>query len=156
MSGTLQLRESLDYETDPIFNITIVAEDRGNPPKRTETFVTVQVIDSDDQNPAFGRQRYMAFLPPNPVKGRILEIQPEQIYAADQDNGIRAPIFYTLGKDVFEASYLNIDPENGEVSIVKDIPEDQFLQPVALSVMVGGGFRPPPTLPYAPERCSPI
>lgn len=53
LEGTLVLRKSLDYESLRNFDVHIRAQDHGEVPKKTDTVLTVHVIDADDQNPKF-------------------------------------------------------------------------------------------------------
>lgn len=53
LEGTLVLKKPLDYESLKSFDVHIRAEDHGDPPKKTDTVLTVNVIDADDQNPKF-------------------------------------------------------------------------------------------------------
>ncbi|KAF2362253.1 Cadherin [Trinorchestia longiramus] len=134
LRGSLRLRKPLDYETSPVFNITIVAQDLGSPPQRSKTYLTVHVADSDDQNPAFTRQRYMATLPQPSIRGAQVDIQPERIWAEDRDTGINAKVQYSLATDVPEADLFSIEPITGNVYLIRDITPDVITQPVSLSV----------------------
>lgn len=53
LEGTLVLKKPLDYETLKTFDVHIRAQDHGEPPMKTDTILTVYVIDADDQNPKF-------------------------------------------------------------------------------------------------------
>ena len=134
LRGSLLLKEPLDYEKYPVFNVTIIAQDRGSNPQQSQTYLTVYVSDSDDQNPTFTRQRYMATLPQPPMKGSVVEVQPSPIMAKDQDTGIQASIVYSLGSDVPEAMYFGIDSYTGEVFLNEDIPPTEISQPISLSI----------------------
>lgn len=43
MSGVLRIRKELDFEKQQFFNLTLLAEDRGTPSLRSQTFVEVEV-----------------------------------------------------------------------------------------------------------------
>uniref|UniRef100_A0A182VXH8 Cadherin domain-containing protein n=1 Tax=Anopheles minimus TaxID=112268 RepID=A0A182VXH8_9DIPT len=93
LEGTLVLKKYIDYETVQNFTVKIRAQDQGKPPKYSDTFVTIRVLDSDDQNPKFDRDVYYGQLLTD--KGDI-KISPEAIRAEDQDRGIRADIRYSI------------------------------------------------------------
>ena len=57
LEGNLVLTKSLDYETMRSFSLTIKAKDQGAPPMTSQAVVTINVIDADDQNPAFLYER---------------------------------------------------------------------------------------------------
>ncbi|XP_042230925.1 protocadherin-7-like isoform X2 [Homarus americanus] len=134
LSGSLVLRKPLDFESLPIFNVTIIAQDQAAVPQSSSTILTVQVQDADDQNPAFIRDHYMAVLPDNSVKGTIVELQPETVKAVDRDKGIMASVFYSFRKEEEEALWFTIDPKSGVVSLAEDLPDDQLNQPTTLVV----------------------
>jgi hypothetical protein len=122
--GRLLLTRPLDYESLSKFNVTIRVSDQGNPPLHSDTFVEIKVLDADDQNPRFETNEthlnlkmflgccflilliylrfqhvsYSALMPRNPRGGTPLEIEPEPIYAFDQDTGINAPILYSIAQ----------------------------------------------------------
>lgn len=100
LEGTLVLRKPLDYETlanfsvdiraqvsnDSLnvninspktllirFNVFFYSQDQGNPPKSSTTTLYVNVIDADDQNPAFQNDQYKILIPRN-IKTVILVI----------------------------------------------------------------------------------
>uniref|UniRef100_A0A182M724 Cadherin domain-containing protein n=1 Tax=Anopheles culicifacies TaxID=139723 RepID=A0A182M724_9DIPT len=93
LEGTLVLKKYIDYETVQNFTVKIRAQDQGKPPKYSDTFVTIRVLDSDDQNPKFDRDVYYGQLLSD--NGDI-KISPEAIRAEDQDRGIRADIRYSI------------------------------------------------------------
>lgn len=134
LSGSLVLKKPLDYESVPVFNITIIAQDQAAVPQSSSTVLTVQVQDADDQNPAFTRDHYMAVLPDNPIKEAMVEVQPETVQAVDRDKGIMASVFYSFSREEEEAAWFNIDPQSGIVTLAKDLPDDQLNQPTTLVV----------------------
>lgn len=51
LEGSLVLMAPIDYESLPRFTVTIRAQDQGEPPNIATTTFTINVLDSDDQNP---------------------------------------------------------------------------------------------------------
>ncbi|KAF6212648.1 hypothetical protein GE061_013174 [Apolygus lucorum] len=134
LEGTLVLRKPLDYETLPNFTLSIRAQDQGNPPQYTDTLLSVNVIDADDQNPKFEDERYSAILPDQADEGTKLKIQPREISAYDQDLGIKSPIFFSFNSEGSDYKYFEIDKITGQVSVRRRVPEDELLQPATLVV----------------------
>ncbi|CAL4068557.1 unnamed protein product, partial [Meganyctiphanes norvegica] len=134
LKGALILRKPLDYEQDPLFNITIVAKDQGSSPQSSSTLLTVHVQDADDQNPAFLKQRYMAALQQNPTEGSLLEIQPEPLQAIDKDNGINAPVTYSFAGGEEDLQWFTIDHKTGIIRLVKDLPQRALSQPSTILI----------------------
>lgn len=116
LEGTLQLKKSLDYEQLKNFTVKLRAQDQGNPPKFSDTFLRIFITDFDDQNPKFKYESYTADFPPSGNIGR-LKIYPEVIRAEDQDEGIQAEIRYSISSSP-ESRYFSINPKTGEVDLI--------------------------------------
>ncbi|XP_003742463.1 protocadherin Fat 4-like [Galendromus occidentalis] len=133
LEGTLTLVEKLDFETTPMFNVTIRVQDQGNPPMVSRTNLTIHVVDADDQNPRFLHERYLLNLPPDPKIKEPLEVLPAKIQAIDPDEGLRAPVKYSLSSNRAEYSYFAIDPYTAQVSLTRKLPPNTQL-PIVLVV----------------------
>lgn len=116
LEGTLQLKKALDYEQLKNFTVKLRAQDQGNPPKFSDTFLRVFIIDADDQNPKFQYESYTAEFPPSGSTGR-LRIYPEQIRADDQDEGIQSEIRYSINASP-DSRYFSINPKSGEIALI--------------------------------------
>ncbi|XP_046649678.1 protocadherin-like wing polarity protein stan [Daphnia pulicaria] len=134
LEGTLVLKKAVDYETLKHFKIAIRAQDQGQPPLYTDAVVSIEVNDSDDQNPLFGQSRYWAHLPQPARKGTGLEIRPEPMRAVDQDAGINASIRYAWNAGGAEYQDFFLDPLNGSVSLNRSLEDNELVQPVILVV----------------------
>lgn len=115
LEGTLVLRKPLDYETARNFTLTLRAQDQGNPPRYSDTTIDVIIIDADDQNPKFLRESYYAELPPDGRAGE-LKIGPEPIRAVDQDEGILAPVRYSIMNSP-ESRFFEVNARTGAVTL---------------------------------------
>ena len=134
LEGTLVLTKHLDYETLKMFQIKIIARDQGSPPKESEIFLTINVIDADDQNPSFFHDHYEAKLPPHEAEGQKLMVQPQDIRAYDKDKGLGAPVFYAFNAKSNDYKYFELNRNTGHIYIKSNIPEDEFNQPVTLVI----------------------
>ncbi|KAJ8940022.1 hypothetical protein NQ314_010853, partial [Rhamnusium bicolor] len=134
LEGTLVLKRPLDYESLKSFDVNIRAQDHGEPPRKTDTVLTVHVIDADDQNPKFLDDRYTAAIPDLPRKGIVLVIKPRDIKAFDQDLGINSPVYYTFNGIGSDYTYFKLNRLNGKVSLSKDLTENDLLHPATLVI----------------------
>ena len=90
--------------------------------KSSLTLVTVNVLDSDDQDPVFLHQLYSSRVTSGVITG-VLDIKPDTIHAVDQDS-LRSEISYSFlsGKPTFYADYFSIDSRTGVVrQILKEV-----------------------------------
>uniref|UniRef100_A0A1S4GJ87 Cad96Cb, isoform B n=1 Tax=Anopheles gambiae TaxID=7165 RepID=A0A1S4GJ87_ANOGA len=124
LEGTLVLKKYIDYETVQNFTVKIRAQDQGKPPKYSDTYVTIRVLDSDDQNPKFDRDVYYGQLLAGPGD---VSITPETIRAEDQDRGIRADIRYSIVSSNGSEDELNfeIHPTTGTIRQRRALPPAQ-------------------------------
>ncbi|KAL3281094.1 hypothetical protein HHI36_004318 [Cryptolaemus montrouzieri] len=134
LEGTLVLKKPLDYETLQTFDVHIRAQDHGEPPRTSDTTLTVYVVDADDQNPRFLDDRYTAFLPSVAVSGTVLKIQPRDIKAFDQDKGINAPVYYTFNGVGPDYGWFKINRKSGKVTLAKDLTGSILNHPATLVI----------------------
>lgn len=116
LEGTLQLKKSLDYEQLKNFTVKLRAQDQGNPPKFSDTFLRVFITDADDQNPKFNFESYTSEFPPIGKIGR-LKIFPEPIRAWDQDEGLQAEIRYSINPSP-ESRFFTINPKSADIDLI--------------------------------------
>ena len=143
LEGNLVLTRGLDYETMRTFTVTIEARDQGVPPQSNQAVLTINVVDADDQNPAFLYERYDALLPPASIstsaksgtnQGHKLFVQPQDLRAFDKDLGLSAPVYYTFGGDADQTKYFELNRNTGHIYVKSSIPAGEFMQPVTLIV----------------------
>nr|XP_023017752.1 cadherin EGF LAG seven-pass G-type receptor 2-like [Leptinotarsa decemlineata]XP_023017753.1 cadherin EGF LAG seven-pass G-type receptor 2-like [Leptinotarsa decemlineata] len=134
LEGTLVLKKPLDYESLKSFEVHIRAQDHGEPPKKTDTILTVHVIDADDQNPKFLDDRYTSSVPEPPKKGSLLFVKPREIKAVDQDIGINAPVYYTFNEVGVEYTFFRLNRLTAKISLAKNLTENDLPHPVTLVI----------------------
>ncbi|EFN78140.1 cadherin-related tumor suppressor [Harpegnathos saltator] len=132
LEGTLVLRKSLDYETLTNFSVGIRAQDQGNPPLSSTTTLYVNVIDADDQNPAFLNEQYKVIVPRHVKEGKSLRVLPTAIKAADQDVGINAPVRYTIQGAILP--FLNLDFKTAEIAMIRSLHEHELTSPATIVI----------------------
>lgn len=132
LDGTLILRKPLDFETLKNFTIKLRAQDHGTPPKFSDTTLRVQVTDADDQNPKFLFSAYQAILPNDGRPGE-LKVLPEAIRALDQDEGLRAPIQYSITQSL-EARVFKINARTGSLALIAPINPLDFPTTITLVI----------------------
>lgn len=134
LEGTLVLKKSLDYEVLKSFDVNIRAQDHGEPPRKSDTVLTVHVVDADDQNPRFSDDRYTAEITKATTRGSIIPTAPRDIKAFDQDIGINAPVFYTFNGVGVDYTYFKINRSSGSISLFKDLDEGDLQHPATLVI----------------------
>ncbi|XP_047449254.1 protocadherin Fat 4 [Mugil cephalus] len=112
-SGLLILIRELDFETEVIYHLQVIAKDGGWVSKSGILNVTVIVMDVNDNPPVFSLSEYTTSVPENSEIGtNILAVR-----AADIDSGANAQIAYSL-----IAGYVDkfaIDSRNGTITTLE-------------------------------------
>lgn len=91
-NGSLFLIGPLDYEKIPSYRLFVKAQDQGNPPKSNTTSVTINILDSNDNEPKFDVPYYHDFISENiPIGSNIFKIR-----AHDADSGPFGNLTYVI------------------------------------------------------------
>ncbi|KAI4887262.1 hypothetical protein NFI96_029832 [Prochilodus magdalenae] len=115
LSPQLVLQKALDREKQATVRLILTAVDGGKPPRSGNLDVTVNVIDVNDNTPAFSKDLYKVSIPEDTVSGMpVLKLN-----ATDPDSGVNGEIVYSLishGKEKW-ADIFDIDPATGEITV---------------------------------------
>ncbi|AWP11626.1 putative protocadherin-12 [Scophthalmus maximus] len=111
----LVIIKELDREVQTSFDLTLVAWDKGNPPKSGSTLVRVNIQDSNDNSPTFEDGTPTVELPEDTARGTTII----NLKATDPDQGANGEVEYSLSKhtrpEVQRLFY--VDPQSGSVSL---------------------------------------
>ncbi|ELW54100.1 Protocadherin gamma-A3 [Tupaia chinensis] len=117
---------SLDREEMSEYNISLRATDRGSPPLSTETHITLQVADINDNPPSFSHSSYSAYIPENNPRGASIF----SVKAQDPDSDDNARITYSLTEDTLQgaplSSYISINSNTGVLYALRSFDYEQF------------------------------
>lgn len=65
VDGLLRVSGRLDRELKSNYDLNVVARDRGEPPKSTQTKIRVKILDENDNSPVFDPKQYSASVAEN-------------------------------------------------------------------------------------------
>lgn len=82
----------LDREHINKYNLTIVATDKGSPPRTATSFLIIHVNDVNDHEPVFEKSEYSAILSELAPPGTYVA----GITATDEDTGVNAQVYYAF------------------------------------------------------------
>ena len=118
----------LDRETQEFYQITVVAEDGGDPPRTSELNVNVTVLDANDNKPVFEKAFYNVTV----NEDIALNTNFVNVSATDSDKGVYGEILYRLSpnqnqviKDTFA-----INESTGQLRVIKHliyVPNEQTI-----------------------------
>ncbi|XP_017387707.1 protocadherin gamma-A12 isoform X13 [Cebus imitator] len=132
----------LDREQVPSYNITVTATDRGTPPLSTETHISLNVADTNDNPPVFPQASYSAYIPENNPRGASLLCMT----AHDPDCAENAQITYSLAEDTIQgaplSSYVSINSDTGVLYALHSFDYEQF-RDLQVKVMARDNGDPP-------------
>ncbi|XP_024919225.1 protocadherin alpha-5-like isoform X12 [Cynoglossus semilaevis] len=111
-------KSQLDREERPHYELTVVAQDTGQPPLSSEKTVTVVVSDVNDNKPRFLLSPYTFYI----VENNELSAPLFSVKASDLDDGDNAHIAYHIHRDSSgdgKELFLNINSDNGDIMALK-------------------------------------
>ncbi|XP_006866305.1 PREDICTED: uncharacterized protein LOC102841996 [Chrysochloris asiatica] len=122
----LLTHRTLDREEVSEYNITITATDQGTPSLSTETLISLQVADINDNPPTFTHASYSAYIPENNPRG----VSFFTLTAQDPDSGENARVTYSLMEDTLHgtplSSYISINSDTGVLYALRSFDYEQF------------------------------
>ncbi|XP_007937235.1 protocadherin gamma-A11 [Orycteropus afer afer] len=117
---------ALDREQVQNYNITLTATDQGSPPLSTETHISLNVADDNDNPPAFLHPTYSAYIPENNPRGSSIF----SVTAHDPDSKDNARVIYSLAEDTIQgtplSSYISINSDTGVLYALRSFDYEQF------------------------------
>ncbi|XP_040200807.1 protocadherin gamma-B2-like isoform X28 [Rana temporaria] len=103
---------NMDRETVSIYNITVLARDRGSSPLSSRRIIRLEISDVNDNPPVFMKASHVAYVPENNVPGASIY----RVQALDPDYGENAKILYSMYSENFPvSSYFSVNMENGVI-----------------------------------------
>ncbi|XP_076594796.1 protocadherin alpha-2-like isoform X19 [Chaetodon auriga] len=111
-------KDFLDREKVSHYDITIKANDCGEPPLFTFKTLSIQISDVNDNRPQFSQSPLQFYLVENNVAGASIF----SVSATDNDENDNAAIAYHIVRDGSQndiMSFLNVNPDNGQISALK-------------------------------------
>lgn len=109
----------LDREEIPKYNLTVVATDKGVPPRSATAYLVIHVNDVNDHEPVFQQSEYTAVLSELAPIGSFVA----SISATDADSGLNARIYYEFGSGN-EQGWFAIDGDTGLVTTVATLDRE--------------------------------
>ncbi len=117
LTGEIETLSLLDFETALRYELIVTVQDSGIPRLSTQTNLTVEVTDINDNPPLFVRDNYNLIVSEAMGVGAVLL----QLEANDNDTGINAELFFVLESEMPATGKFNVT-ENG--AIVLSAPLD--------------------------------
>ena len=88
----VRVDSELDRETTRLYNLTVVAQDMGSPPRTSTAFLIIHVNDINDHAPVFTESEYRAVLTESAAVGSFVSSP----LAVDEDTGVNSAIYYSI------------------------------------------------------------
>ncbi|NXC99031.1 PCDC2 protein, partial [Certhia familiaris] len=111
----LVLQQPLDREQSALQQLVLTAVDGGDPPKSGTAQISVRVVDTNDNPPAFDRSTYTVSLLENSLPGTLVV----KLNASDPDEGSNGDVIYSFGSYTPQKvrQLFSVDPRSGEVRV---------------------------------------
>nr|XP_060630196.1 protocadherin gamma-A6-like isoform X10 [Anolis sagrei ordinatus] len=139
---TLVTEKSLDREEVAVYNITVTAVDEGMPTLSTSEIISLKVLDTNDNPPAFIKSTYTSYVLENNPRGASIF----SLKANDPDWEENARITYSINEgqmgESLLSSYLSINSETGVVYALNSFDYEE-IQEIRFLVKAQDGGSPP-------------
>ncbi|XP_070196656.1 protocadherin-9-like [Littorina saxatilis] len=111
----LKLLKPLNREAQQLYTTSLVAYDGGNPPRRTELPLAIDVLDENDNAPVFEKKEYNKTL----NEGTAAQTRVLKVSAKDLDEGDNARVSFSLSdnSDLTVKSLFAVDEDTGEIKL---------------------------------------
>ena len=111
---TVDINPKFDRETDPVYDLTVLAVDRGTPPLNGTTMVYVNIKDVNDENPKFSQSTYLASI----IESASVETSVIQCPATDED--LDSNLTYSISNVKATYNLKAVDRKSVEVIFCND------------------------------------
>lgn len=138
----LVIIRALDREVQDSVDLSLVAWDKGDPPRSGSTLIHVHIQDSNDNSPTFEDSAPTVELPENTARGTTII----SLRATDPDQGVNGEVEYSLSKHTQPEvqRLIAVDPQTAAVTL--RAPLDYEVQS-SYEVMVEARDRGPNAIP---------
>ncbi|XP_026049650.1 protocadherin alpha-2-like isoform X13 [Astatotilapia calliptera] len=115
VSAELVLQKALDREKQSVINLILTAVDGGKPPRTGSLQIHVNVIDVNDNIPAFSKLLYKVRVKENVTPGTLVI----KLNATDLDEGMNSKILYSFIKrgNIDPSNIFDLNSETGEITV---------------------------------------
>lgn len=137
MNGVVKTKQSLDRERRDIYNIQVIAVDKGMPAQSSTMDLTIMVGDDNDNTPVFAPRKYNTTVSEDLKVGTLLLT----LTASDLDTGLNSDLRFSItsGDDNHD---LWLDSHTGELYVQKQLDYERRRY-YNLSIMVHDLGDPP-------------
>ncbi|XP_054639199.1 protocadherin-16-like [Dunckerocampus dactyliophorus] len=133
--GTLLLAEGVDFESKPLYNLTVVVSDRGVPQKSSSVAAVITISDVNDNPPVFSRAEYTVSL----SEGAVAGTEIIRLTATDPDSAPNAEVQYTISSGD-EVNLFVVDQWTGALRLQQALDrEHQPIHTVIIQATDGQG-----------------
>ena len=135
--GTILVNGCVDRETKEKYELLLVASDNGMPRRQNFTYISIQVLDVNDNVPQFTKVHYAASIPVATAKEGAFVLS---VSATDLDIGNNSVISYSLmnHSDIF-----HINNHTGEIILLSSLAHVTADMVVTLTVIAADHGVPP-------------
>ncbi|XP_029797970.1 protocadherin gamma-A1 isoform X18 [Suricata suricatta] len=132
------LQSPLDREEEAVHHLLLTASDGGSPVRSGTLRIHVQVVDANDNPPAFTQAQYHMSVPENVPLGTLLLT----VKATDPDEGANGEVTYSFHNiDHKIAQIFQLDSYTGEISSKESLDFEEYkIYPMEIQAQDGAGL----------------
>uniref|UniRef100_A0A182JNV9 Cadherin domain-containing protein n=1 Tax=Anopheles christyi TaxID=43041 RepID=A0A182JNV9_9DIPT len=114
--GLLRVSGQLDREAKSTYELNVIAKDRGDPSKMTQSRIRINVLDENDNSPIFDPKQYSAAIAENASIGASVL----QVSATDIDEGANGRVRFSIAAGDDNRDF-TISEDSGVVRVAKNL-----------------------------------
>ena len=122
--GRVYLKDYLDRESKAYYAITVLASDKGIPPRSSTATVVIYVADENDNSPVLLSDNDVVYVEENSNADTIVG----RVSASDADIGRNAELTYTFSNGLTTDNFLRIDPRTGFISSTSTVDREALIR----------------------------
>ncbi|XP_078590799.1 cadherin-87A-like isoform X2 [Branchiostoma floridae x Branchiostoma japonicum] len=140
-NGAMMTKVALDRENITQYQISVMAEDRGQPAQNSTSVVIIDVLDVNDNAPRFDESLYAVTLPEDLARFSPLNVT---VKATDKDHGLNGTVTYSLSGEGWQTFKIEaLSPEyTGTITLQQQLDYENTTS-YNLAVIAKDGGQPP-------------
>ncbi|CAH1262457.1 FAT4 [Branchiostoma lanceolatum] len=139
ITASIMTKNALDRENMTRYQITVMAEDGGQPAQNSTAVVSIEVLDINDNQPLFDEPSHAVVVPEDLAKFSPLNVT---VKATDKDHGLNGTVTYSLLGEGWQT--FKIEEYTGTITLQKQLDYENITS-YNLAVIAKDGGQPPQT-----------
>jgi len=95
-TGEIRVKSNVDFEKNDVYRISVIASDKGQPPKTSNCRIIIKVIDENDNGPEIDITSLSDVVPEDSKPGTVISL----VSITDKDSGVNGKVVCRISDNV--------------------------------------------------------